>query len=272
MPGKRRCFNCLDVPDRENSLLLMMNCRILLCAAMVATGQLLHAQTNTASSSVSTAPTVNGSIVATQHTVDRAKKRTEFLLQRAKENQGKCDIVFLGDSITERWETDGTNAWNHYYGDRKVLNLGVGGDRTQHMLWRLEQGQLDGLEPKVLVFLLGTNNANDRPEDEIVASLKTVLGKVRKRLPKTKILLMGIFPRGQTFNPIRGKVLQVNQALAQLEDGQHLFFMDIGARFVGGDGSISKTVMKDYVHLSARGYEIWAEAIEPKLRELLGEK
>jgi lysophospholipase L1-like esterase len=202
----------------------------------------------------------------------RAQPRTEIVLKRAKESPGECDIVFIGDSITQGWEGNGPKkVWDKYYGGRKVLNFGVGGDRTQHVLWRFEHGQLDGLKPKVAVLMIGTNNSNkdDNTESEILEGVTAIVQQIRTRLPQTKIIVLGIFPRGSTFSAQRGKILQVNQALAKLADGQMIHYIDFGSQLIQPDGSISKSTMADYLHLTEAGYEIWGAALEPKLKELL---
>lgn len=200
-----------------------------------------------------------------------ATNRQALVLQRAKEAPGDYDILFVGDSITQGWEAAGKNVWQKFYGQRKCLNVGVGGDRTQHVLWRFEQGQLDGLKPKVAVLMIGTNNSNkeDNTEADILEGVQAIVKQMRQRLPETKILLLGIFPRGKTFSPQRGKILQVNQALAKLEDGKSIFYIDIGSQLIEADGRIAPEMMRDALHPGERGYEIWAAAIEPKLKELL---
>ncbi len=200
----------------------------------------------------------------------RSLSRQNAVLQRAKENPGKCDIAFIGDSITQGWEGSGKNVWTNYYGKRKCLNFGVGGDRTQHVLWRFENGQLDGIKPKAAVLMIGTNNSNrdDNTEAEILEGVQAVIKQIRLRLPETKLLVCGIFPRGQTFSTQRGKILQVNQALAKVADGKMIHYIDFGPQLIEADGSISKTIMPDALHLSETGYEIWAQAIEPKLKEM----
>jgi lysophospholipase L1-like esterase len=200
----------------------------------------------------------------------RAMGRQNLVLQRAQDNPGPCDIAFIGDSITQGWEGAGRNVWAKYYGERKCLNFGVGGDRTQHVLWRFEQGQLAGIKPKVAVLMIGTNNSNrdDNTEAEILAGVQAIVTQLRERLPETKLVVLGIFPRGTTFSPQRGKILQVNQALARVADGTMVHYLDFGSQLIEADGSISKEVMPDALHLSERGYEIWAEAIEAKLKEL----
>ena len=202
-----------------------------------------------------------------------ATNRQAQVLQRAKDNPGPCDIAFIGDSITQGWEGAGKNVWQKYYGNRKCLNFGVGGDRTQHVLWRFENGQLDGIKPKAAVLMIGTNNSNrdDNAEADILEGVQEVVKQIRTRLPETKLLVLGIFPRGQTFSAQRGKILQVNQALAKLADGKMIHYLDFGPQLIEGDGSIAKSVMPDFLHLSEGGYEIWAQAIEPKLKEWLGQ-
>ena len=203
-----------------------------------------------------------------------ATNRQSLVLQRAKAAPGDYDIEFIGDSIMQGWEGRGKNVWQEYYGGRKVINFGVGGDRTQHVLWRFENGQLDGIKAKVAVVMIGTNNSNkdDNSEADILEGVTAIVNQIRTRQPETKILLLGIFPRGKTFSPQRGKILQVNQALAKLDDGQHIFYLDFGSQLIENDGSISKSIMPDYLHPNETGYKIWAAATEPKLKELLGEK
>jgi len=199
--------------------------------------------------------------------------RQSLVLQRARENPGDCDIEFIGDSITQGWETRGSNVWAQYYGRRKVINMGVSGDRTQHVLWRFEQGQLDGVKAKAAVVMIGTNNSNkdDNSEADILEGVTAIVNQIRQRQPDTKILLMAIFPRGPSFSPQRGKILQVNEALAKLDDGKNIFYIDIGPQLIESNGSISKNMMRDYLHPGEAGYKIWANAIEPKLKEILAD-
>lgn len=208
---------------------------------------------------------------------DGATNRQATVLQRAKDNPGECDIVFIGDSITQGWEGNGKTVWTNYYGGRKCLNFGVGGDRTEHVLWRFENGQLDNLKPKAAVLMIGTNNSNKNKdgseqysEAEILEGVLAIVKQIRTRLPDTKLVVLGIFPRGKTFSTQRGKLLQINQALAKVADGQMIHYIDFGSQLIEADGSLSKDIMPDYLHLSPKGYEIWAQAIEPKLKELLG--
>jgi lysophospholipase L1-like esterase len=200
--------------------------------------------------------------------------RQDLVLQRAREATGQYDIEFIGDSITQGWERVGKNVWKEYYGNRRVLNFGVGGDRTQQVLWRFEHGQLDGVHAKVAVVMIGTNNSNgnDNSEADILAGVTAIVKGIRERQPETKIILCAIFPRGQTFSTQRGKILQVNQALARLDDAKNIFYLDFGSQFIENDGSISKSMMTNYLHPTEAGYKIWAAAMEPTIEKLLAEK
>ncbi len=225
-------------------------------------------------------PPANPPVTAPAHTntaiipVRHETKRTDVVLKTAKDNPGPCDIAFIGDSITQGWEGAGKNVWQKYYGNRKALNFGVGGDRTQHVLWRFEHGQLEGIKPKVTVLMIGTNNSNkeDNTEAEILAGVTAIVNQIRERTPDTKLLLVSIFPRAKTFSPQRGKILQVNQALEKLADNKSIYWVDFGSQLIETDGSISPGMMHDALHPGERGYEIWAEAIEPMLKEFLAGK
>ncbi len=197
--------------------------------------------------------------------------RQSLVLQRAKDHPGNYDIEFIGDSITQGWEGSGKKVWQEFYGHRKVINMGVSGDRTQHVLWRFEQGQLDGVKAQVAVVMIGTNNSNnnDNSEADILDGVTAIVNQIRQRQPDTKIILLGIFPRGQTFSTQRGKILQVNQALSRLDDGKNIFYMDLGPQMIADDGSISPSMMKDYLHPGEAGYRLWANATEPLIKQLL---
>ena len=219
------------------------------------------------------APHINTAIVPVPRT-GGITNRQALVLARAKDAPGDYDIEFIGDSITQGWERAGSNVWQHYYSPRKCINMGVSGDRTQHVLWRFENGQLDGIKARVAVVMIGTNNSNnqDNTEAEILEGVTAIVQQIRTRQPDTKIILLSIFPRGKTFSPQRGKILQVNQALARLDDGSHIFYFDLGSQFIENDGSISRSIMPDYLHPNEAGYRIWANAMEPKLKQLLGWK
>ena len=201
------------------------------------------------------------------------KDRQELLNKRAAEAGDKAQIIFIGDSITQGWEGEGKEVWAKYYAHRNAVNLGIGGDRTQHVLWRLDHGNLDGLKPRAAVVMIGTNNSNgeDNTVEQIADGVAAIVKQLREKLPQTKVLLLAIFPRSENPSPQRGKILQVNQIVWKLADDQNVFWIDFGYKFINRDGTIPHDLMPDYLHLSKRGYEIWAEAIEDKLSAVLGD-
>jgi beta-glucosidase len=189
----------------------------------------------------------------------------------ARVKQGGVDLVFIGDSITSGWAREGKVVWDRYYGRRRAANLGIGGDETGHLLWRLTHGNLRGISPKVAVVLVGVNNAyrRDHSAAAIAEGIEHIVVELRRRLPRAKVLLLAIFPAGARPGRFRQKTGAVNKRIAKLADGKRVHFLDIGARFLGKNGIISQEVMFDYLHLTERGYRIWAEAMEPTLRRLL---
>jgi lysophospholipase L1-like esterase len=196
-----------------------------------------------------------------------------FEAYNARIKQGYVNLIFVGDSITQRWDRQGTQIWQKYYSRRKAVNLGVDGDRTQNVLWRLDHGNIDGIDPQIAVVMIGTNNSDDGDTaEEIARGIIAVCMKIRQKLPETKIILHAIFPRGPRPSAQRELNAKASELASKITDGKTIFYMDIGEDFLERDGSISTDIMYDYVHLTAKGYQIWAEAIEPKLKDLLGEK
>ena len=193
----------------------------------------------------------------------------------AASKAGVVELAFLGDSITQNWEQAGAPVWAQHYAARKAANYGFGGDSTQHVLWRLDHGEWDGIAPKVCVLLIGTNNTkhtDDSPE-QIASGIRAILDRLAAKTPQTKVLLLAILPRGaNNDDPWRRKCEAVNKLLPALADGQHVHFLDLGAKLLAADGTLAKDIAPDLLHLSAKGYGIWADAMEPKLKELLGEK
>src|SRR5262245_52702348 len=188
-------------------------------------------------------------------------------VERAK--RGNVDLLFLGDSITQGWNEN--EVWKRFYGPRNAANFGIGGDRTQHVLWRIQNGELDGIEPKVVVLMIGTNNASSGTPDEIAQGITAVVEELRRRLPKSRLLLLGVFPRSQRLDALRDRLNSVNAKIAKLDDGSNVKFLDIGKAFLNEDGTISREIMPDYLHLSRKGYRIWADAMEPALWSMLDE-
>src|SRR4051794_35531071 len=147
------------------------------------------------------------------------KQLHDSFLARAKKKEG-VNLLFFGDSITQGW--NGAQAvWDRYYGPRNAANFGIGGDRTQHVLWRIENGEVEGIHPKVVVLMIGTNNMGANSADEIADGIAAIVKKLREKLPETKVLLLGIFPRGERpDDPSRDKIKAVNEKAAKLDDGK----------------------------------------------------
>ena len=198
--------------------------------------------------------------------------------------EGSTHLVFLGDSITHMWggrpeanRQSGQKVWDEFYAKRNAVNMGFGWDRTQQVLWRIDNGEFEGIRPKVAVVLIGTNNltghnVRENTNDEIVAGVRAVCTAVRRKSPETKILLLGLFPRGQEpMNPHRGRIRAINGELAKLEGQAGVTFLDLGPKFLEADGTFRSGLAPDHLHLSEQGYRTWAEAMEPTLARLLGE-
>ncbi|MBV8880644.1 MAG: GDSL family lipase [Planctomycetaceae bacterium] len=193
----------------------------------------------------------------------------EAFLKRAKE--GAVDLLFVGDSITEGWGNN--SVWQKTYAPMNAANIGIGGDTTENVLWRLENGEVDGISPKVAVLLIGTNNfgLEGHAPDAVAKGVSAVVQSLRKKLPSTKVLLLAIFPRDEKPNTdFRKKIKTVNEQIAKLDDRKHVRFLDIGAKLSNPDGSLSKEILPDFLHLSEKGYQIWADAMAPLLKEMMG--
>jgi lysophospholipase L1-like esterase len=196
-------------------------------------------------------------------------KRHQSMNERVK--QGNVDLILIGDSITHGWEGAGKEVWEKYYADRNAVNLGISGDRTQHVLWRLDNGNIAGINPKLAVIMIGTNNHQANTAPEIVEGITAIVQKLRQQLPQTKILLLAIFPRADRPQEIRDKLAEVNREIAKLADREMVHFRDIGKVFLDADGNLPKSIMPDLLHPGTEGYRRWAAAIEPDVARLLGE-
>jgi len=180
-----------------------------------------------------------------------------------KTKQNKFELCLLGDSITAMWPGD---LQQKYCGKSPTANFGIGGDRTENVLWRLDRGELQGTSPKVIVLLIGTNNMGFNSAEEIAEGVKAVVTKLRTRLPATKILVVGIFPKNGV--PL-SKIAATNAIVAKLDDGTSVRYRDFGAQFVEQDGKIRQGILSDGVHLTKKGYEIWGEAMAPVLAAMM---
>lgn len=201
-------------------------------------------------------------------------ERTDPLVRKrrqdmtARKRQGPIRLLFLGDSITQRWDQ---TLWDKHWAPRQAANFGIDADRTEHVLWRLQQGDIDGLSPEVIVLLIGVNNCRRDRSADIAAGVGAIVDELRARCPNSRILLLGIFPVGQEPNVFRDRLGFGNTMIAKLADGDRVHFLDLGDRFLQPDGTIAAEIMPDFLHLSTEGYRILATALEPHLRTLLGE-
>jgi lysophospholipase L1-like esterase len=246
--------------------------------------------------------------------INRDIPRHRDFLKRIEQSKGVGDVIFLGDSITHGWE--GQTAWREHFGSFNPVNLGIGGDQTGHVLWRITDGhELDHLTPKAAVIMIGTNNIGGYTAQHIAGGIKAIVEELKRQKPHIKVLVLGVFPRGSSgdaelsldqisagIRPIneelkkenpdlkrlnalvrklqqqRGtipaaklnkKVAEINAIIARLDDGKSVFYKDIGKEFLDQNGGLSGEIMPDYLHLSARGYDIWGKAIKGDIEKLV---
>jgi beta-glucosidase len=206
--------------------------------------------------------------------------RHNAFVERVK--KGNVDLLFIGDSITHGWESKGKNVWQKYYGNRNAVNLGIGGDSTQHVLWRLDHGEIAGISPKLAVVMIGTNNSNGDycTSEQIADGIIAIVQKLRSDLPNTKVLLLAIFPRGDaeqrkdkvtegSYNAQWAKNEKASKIASKIADNKMVFYLDINKKFLNNKGVLTRDVMPDLLHPNEKGYEIWAEAIEPSIVKLM---
>lgn len=190
------------------------------------------------------------------------------LMSRA--SRGDVGLLFLGDSITLGMD-DAQDIMQRLWAPYKPLNFGIGGDGTQHLLWRLQNGEVSGLKPKVAVVLIGTNNLAENHVDDIVHGVKVNVEELRKQLPLTRVVVLALLPRSPFANDrIRKKLNEVNAKLPELADNKDVFFIDVGPSLLQPDGTLTADVMPDYLHPSHKGYEMLFTALKPKLDPILG--
>ena len=186
--------------------------------------------------------------------------------------QGNVDLLMIGDSITHWWDRAGKKIWDHYYAKRNAVNLAISGDRTEHVLWRLENGNIDGISPKVAVLMIGTNNHMSSPPEVTAWDIRLMVQKLRKRLPQTKVLVLGIFPRGGNDDDGARQInMKVNRLIENIGDGEWVHYANIGHAFLNGR-RMRGELIPDGSHPNDKGYAAWAAAMEPILAKLLGEK
>jgi lysophospholipase L1-like esterase len=180
------------------------------------------------------------------------------------------NIVFDGDSITDGWQGTGKTVWAAAYGPLKAVDFGISADKVENLLWRLQEGQVDGLDPKLVVLMIGTNNTGRDSVDQIAEGISVVTAEYVKRCPDAHVLLLAVFPRSPLpTDPIRAKIAAINKKLSALQSDR-VTFLDIGEKFLQPDGTLSKEIMPDFLHPSAKGYQIWADAIQPVVDQYVG--
>ena len=218
-----------------------------------------------------TQPANRGSIPA-----EKDRNRHDGFMTRKERliKAGGTQLVFIGDSITDGWRRDPQReTFDDYFGQYRPYNIGISGDETQHVLWRLQHGELDGVSPKVAVIMIGTNNIgnnNKMSAEETADGIVSVVKATQEKVPGIKILLLGVFPRAnKADDPFRVQIKEINQIIAKLDDGgKRVKFLDIAEKFLDADGTLPRTIMPDYLHPNTKGYEIWAEAIKPAVDQL----
>lgn len=202
-------------------------------------------------------------------------KRHDGFVEIAK--KGGVDVLFLGDSITDGWrgfnpknKSGGKNVWEKSFAPLKAANFGIGGDRTEHVLWRIQNGELDGITPKVAVLMIGTNNTGANSAEQIADGVTAIVETIHKKSSNTQVLLLAVFPRGKAIpNPGNSKIIAINKILStKYAQAKNVRYLDIGEKFMK-DSQIPADIMYDYLHLTETGYQIWADAITPTLKEML---
>ncbi len=198
--------------------------------------------------------------------------RVKTNMAAARKSPADIRLIFDGDSITDYWQSKGKGLalWEANYARLGAFDFGISGDRTQHVLWRLAQGQVDGLSPKLIFLMIGTNNIFANTPEEIALGVKTIVAEYRKRCPGAVIVVQALFPRGEAADdPLRARIKATNKLIAPLADGKSVLYLDFSDNFLKPDGSLSSEIMPDFLHPSPKGYEIWAAAIQPVIQKYL---
>ncbi|TVR15769.1 MAG: acetylglucosamine-6-sulfatase [Balneolaceae bacterium] len=189
-----------------------------------------------------------------------------------EEGREDAEILLVGDSITHGWESTGSEVWERYFGEYKTYNIGYSGDRTENVLWRFQNGEIDGIHPKVAMVMIGTNNTGHRQDhpDCTAMGIERIVDSLQEKLPDTHILLLAIFPRGaDTDDELRILNEEINQRIEVFGEKERVTFLNLNHTFLNDEGEILEEVMPDLLHPNEEGYELWAAEIFPRLIDLL---
>jgi lysophospholipase L1-like esterase len=222
-------------------------------------------------------------VTAADRPVPRTDANSKLAHQQMVENlkKGRIDVYVAGDSITRRWRaTDYPQFlanWNENFFGWNAANFGWGGDTIQNILWRLQNGELEGVHPKVIVLLAGTNNVGTAPASDakvlaITKGIKAILDTMRDRAPNATIIVMGILPRNDGAQPtaVMASIKKINENIATFANGKTIRYLNINDRLADEQGKLLEGMTVDRLHLSLKGYQVWADALKPLLTELLG--
>src|SRR5581483_2858586 len=200
---------------------------------------------------------------------DGWKKLHESFIATTKTKGKTIEIIFYGDSITRGWDA-AHDIWNKYWGPNAV-NYGIGADQTQQLIWRMQNGEIDGLNPKVVVLKIGTNNMGEG-DANIAKGITTIVGILRHRLPNTKVLLLGILPRGSGKTHVLQwdkNIKEINSIISKDADGKNVVYLDMGSHFIQDGTHYKAELYIDGVHLTHKGYQVWADAMAPTMKKML---
>jgi beta-glucosidase len=214
-------------------------------------------------------PRLNVAATYTQ-TIQRMGARHEGFVERAK--AGNIDLLLHGDSITDWWvqNDDNRRMFEKYFGAIRTANFAIAGDTTQGVLWGLHNGEGQGFQPRAVMLMIGTNNTGQNTGPEIAEGVGAVVLEMRRDFPDAKILLLAIFPRSVPGDPVRDKIVEANRIISRLDDQRHVFYLDIGSKFLDEQGVfLPDSFRADNLHPQAKGYDIWGEAVQAKLAQLL---
>jgi lysophospholipase L1-like esterase len=259
------------------------NLLLVLLTAAALVSSVFWAEDSAAQTGTNTVPRGDPSAPADQpapRTDANSKLAHTQLLEKAR--KGGIDIYFEGDSITRRWGTSdphykqNLDNWTSNFFGWNAADFGWGADLTQNILWRLENGELDGVNPRIIVVLAGINNVGAHPPDEakiadITRGLNAILDVCREKAPNATIIMTAIFPRNDNMAVIPG-INQINNNIAQFADGKKVRYLNVNDKLADRDGRLfdGMTDPRDKLHPTVKGYQVWADGLKPIFMELLG--